>query len=504
MKCFRCGATVAEGSSFCGKCGTQVMDPEGSTLALPPVDDSDSLLHRVRHVFAGEYDVESEIGRGGMAVVFKAIEVAVHRPVALKVLPPELGLTVKAVERFKREGRLAGALDHPDITPVYRAGQTGGLLHIAMKYVEGRSLDRILEDQGALPIPVVLAVLRAAARALTYAHERDIVHRDVKGANILVDRDGRVLVSDFGVALQESDVTLTAAGTVIGTPAYMAPEQCAGRRALPQSDQYSLGVVAFQMLTGSVPFRSETLAGIMQHHFFTPIPDLSRVRHDIPARLIDVVNRMLAKDPAQRFASTRELLIAIGAVPYTETERHESERLLRELARGTVIDRVRTEEIPAPPDIPTMLIEPAPPHAVRWTRTRAASALAAFALIASVALWARGAGRPPAVSPPPDSVLAPESAAVADGPRTEDSARTASTAPARGKLRLLTSPPDARILVDGRMRDVGSLFDHPVAPGSHRISVQAAGYRSFDTTVVVASGATVSLGRVRLEVLGPQ
>src|SRR5256886_15054314 len=179
---------------------------------------------------------------------------------------------------------MVAEIDHPNIIPVYRVGQIGGILFIVMKFVEGKSLDAILQEQGALSVPVTLHVLRAAARALAYAHACGIVHRDVKGANILIDSDGRVMVSDFGVALRSADVTLTADGTVIGTPPFMSPEQCAGRRAGPQSDQYSLGIVAFQMLAGSLPFHADTLAGVMHHHFFTPVPDLTLVRDDLPAQ----------------------------------------------------------------------------------------------------------------------------------------------------------------------------------------------------------------------------
>src|SRR2546422_2018193 len=213
---------------------------------------------------------------------------------------------------------MVAEIDHPNIIPVYRVGQIGGILFFVMKFVEGKSLDAILQAQGALSVPVTVNVLRAAARALAYAHACGIVHRDIKGANILVDRDGRVLVSDFGVALRSADVTLTVDGTVIGTPPFMSPEQCSGQRAGPQSDQYSLGIVAFQMATGGVPFRADTLAGIMQHHFFTPVPDVRAARDDVPAALIDVLHVALAKEPAARFASTRDMLAAIEAVPVPE------------------------------------------------------------------------------------------------------------------------------------------------------------------------------------------
>src|SRR5207245_5843325 len=196
------------------------------------------------------------------------------------------------------------------------------------KFVEGQSLAALLQEQGALSVPVTLHVLRAAARALAYAHACGIVHRDVKGANILIDSDGRVMVSDFGVALRSADVTLTADGTVIGTPPFMSPEQCAGRRAGPQSDQYSLGIVAFQMLAGSVPFHADTLAGVMHHHFFTPVPDLGLARDDVPGSLGDGGRRALHKDPERRFKTPRDLLTASEATPFCEPDRQKREPAL--------------------------------------------------------------------------------------------------------------------------------------------------------------------------------
>src|SRR5438046_3558435 len=222
-----------------------------------------------------------------------------------------------------------------------------------MKFIDGRSLDVIIDAQGALPVPVVLYVLRGTCRAAAYAHDCGIVHRDLKGANILVDRDGRVMVSDFGVALRSSDVTLTADGTVIGTPPFMSPVQCAGRRAGPQSDQYALGIVAFQMLTGAVPFQADTLLGIMHHHFFTPVPDVRLVRDDVPSALIDVLHVALAKEPGARYASTRDMLTAVEAIPFSEADRRESERLLRALGAASLGAKVALRPLPTPPSGPT-------------------------------------------------------------------------------------------------------------------------------------------------------
>ena len=491
-KCFKCGADVAPDASFCARCGTRTSDPREATLLLP-VENQDELLKRVRMVLAGEYEVEHELGRGGMGVVFKATEIGLGRTVALKVLPPELGLTPRAVERFKREARMVAELDHPNIIPVYRVGQVGGVLHIAMKFIEGRSLDVIIDAQGALPVPVVLYVLRGTCRAAAYAHDCGIVHRDLKGANILVDRDGRVMVSDFGVALRAADVTLTADGTVIGTPPFMSPEQCAGRRAGPQSDQYSLGIVAFQMLTGAVPFHADTLPGIMHHHFFTPVPDVQLVRDDVPSALIDVLHVALAKEPGARYMSTRDMLAAVEAIPFSEVDRRESERTLRALAAGAPVGKVATRLLPALPESPTLAMGlPAPPPRRRPSRRRAR--LAAVGAMASVAVgaawWISRAGGTPAPPPPPGLTAAPPPAAA---PRSSPRAPSPT-----GKLRMLTSPPDAEILVDDRRLEVGSVFDQEVAAGPRRLRVRAPGYQTFDTSIVVPRGETLRLGRIVL------
>jgi len=507
MKCFRCAAEVPDASRFCGTCGAQMSDPQGNTLVVPPEEEG-HLLERIRRVFAGEYEIEAEVGRGGMGIVLKATEVALNRTVALKILPPDMGITAQAVERFKREACLVAELDHPNIIPVYRAGQLGGILHIVMRYVEGLTVAAIAEHQGPLPVPVVLAVLRASTRALAYAHERDIVHRDVKGGNILVDQSGRVMVSDFGVALRASDVTLTVAGTLVGTPAYMSPEQCSGRRALPQSDQYSMGVVAFELLAGAVPFSSETLPGLIQHHLFTAPPDLREVRDDIPAELIAIIERALRKDPGARFPTTQDMLTAVEAIPFGEAERQASEGAMQALARQTPVPAISARALPALPTTPTLLVAPVRPQRARPPSRRAvwtgvAGVGVAAALIA-VLTW------PAAVPENPEaagSTTQGGTTSVADSvaaPRPERSAPPpAREATPTGLLRIHTAPTSAEILVDGRRVAIGSFVDKPVAAGPRRIQVRAPGYQAFDTTIVIEAGATHTVGRVVLPERGP-
>jgi serine/threonine-protein kinase len=297
-------------------------------------EPGEALLASVRRALAADYEVEREVGRGGMAVVFKGREKELERTVALKVLPPDLAPVSSIADRFKREARLAASLDHPNIIPVYRVGYTGGVLYMAMKYIDGRALDGLVAPQGPLPLPVVLTVLRATARAMAYAHEHGIVHRDIKGANILIDRNGRVIVSDFGIARAMESAALTATGLMIGTPHYMSPEQCAGKVAGAQADQYALGIVAYQLLTGAVPFDGESLPEILQQHCFTPAPDPSIARPDSPAILTAIVHRLLAKEPEQRFGSTADLVAALDNIPFTESERAAGESALKALVRA--------------------------------------------------------------------------------------------------------------------------------------------------------------------------
>jgi len=494
VNCFRCGTAIPEGARFCASCGTLAVDPHDATVVME-TEDTEVLFHRVRMVLAGEYDVERELARGGMGVIFKATEVGLRRSVALKVLPPELGVSVKTAERFKREARMVAELDHPNIIPVYRVGQLGGIFFIAMKFIEGRSLGLIIDTQGALPVSVALHVLRGATRALAYAHGRHIVHRDIKGANILVDQDGRVTVSDFGVALRASDVNLTADGTVIGTPPFMSPEQCAGRRTGPQSDQYSLGIVGFQMLSGAVPFHADTIAGMMQHHFFTPAPDIRQARDDVPPALAEVLNRTLQKDPAARFPSTRDMLAALEAIPFSESDRGESERALRQLAQGAVIAKVPARALPPLPERPTLSLAPAAPRKrrlpVRVGIAASGVLLLGLALGVMRLTARRGDATPgPAPIPAPSPTTQTASPPVAVQPRAQP--------PPGGKLRLLTSPPDAEILIDGRRVGVGSAYDLPLVVGERRLEVRAAGYKPFDTTLVVTAGSTFALGRITL------
>lgn len=514
-QCQRCGAAIAPGSRFCPSCGRQVLDPGAATLVVGATDDA--LLAEVRHALSGEYDIDREVGRGAMAVVYRATEAGLGRRVALKVLPPEMTLNRELTERFKREARLAASLEHANIIPVYREGQAGRFLFMAMKFIEGRSLDDVIASQGPLPVPVALHVLRSATSALAYAHERGIVHRDIKSANILVDRDGRVVVTDFGIARAAEDASLTSTGTMVGTPYFMSPEQCAARRIGPQSDQYSLGVVAFQMLTGGVPFQAESLPGIMHHHFYTQVPDLTTARLDVPLSLRELIDRALAKKPEGRFASTHAMLAAVEAVPFSEDDRRQGLAHLRDLAHGAPIPVVGISALPALASsirlTPPQASPPVPPRAAslsRWT----------IGVIVATVVGAGGAAavvlrRAPAPLPALTAVVvAPPLTPPIEQPRSAtpapiDSVRRVVQAPvaapkAVGRLRVRAFPADAEIRVDGQLLGRGVVLDSTVRVGSRRLRVSAPGYRSFDTTVTVIADEITALARIALPTQDPE
>ena len=452
--------------------------------ATPTSEHPDELFQLVKWELIKDYDVEAELGRGGMAIVYRATEIDLGRTVALKVLPPEIAIGASMSDRFKREARMAASLDHPNIIPVYRVGNVGKIFFIAMKYIEGRPLDSVIEQQGAFPVPVALHVLRGAAHALAYAHEHGIVHRDIKGANILIQKDGRPVVSDFGVARAVEDKSMTATGAVIGTPYFMSPEQCAGKQVGPQTDQYSLGVVAFQLLTGAVPFDADSLPAIMQHHWFTPVPEISGVRDDVPRELLEIIYRALAKDPKQRFASTSDMALALDAVPLDEKDRQWGAAMLKELANGTTIPKVRTGALP--PLQETMRLS-APslrriqePERRRRSLLTGALALGGAVLVLSAAgyWWSSQSSRDASAVARSDST-AP--VAVLSG-ATDSAAAAADAVPdtGTGTVRIRGLPSGARLLIDGKSVS-GGRMDLPA--GTHDYTISGTGYRTETGTI---------------------
>ncbi len=274
------------------------------------------VIDALRRATIGEYEVMGLLGRGGMATVYLAHDIALDRKVAIKVMSPHLVSGEGMAERFKREARTAGSLSHPHIIPIYAVKEAGDLLFFVMKFVEGRPLDSIIHEVGPLPFPMVQSIMQQVGSALGSAHRRGIIHRDIKPANIMLDVDGWAVVTDFGIAKVADKQGLTMTGATVGTPSYMSPEQCAATKELgPASDQYSLGVVAYEMLSGRLPFAQESVMAIMYAHFNEPPPPILTARADCPPAIAAAVMRMLEKEAEKRWPTVEAAVAAFGAAP---------------------------------------------------------------------------------------------------------------------------------------------------------------------------------------------
>jgi len=268
----------------------------------------------LQEALAGEYSLERELGRGGMGIVYLAREVQLDRLVAIKLLPRSLADRPDVRERFLREARMAASLSHPHIVPIYRVGEAKGLVYFVMAYVNGETLGERLRSRGPLPITVATRLFREVTWALSYAHGRGIVHRDVKPDNILIEADtGRALVTDFGIARGAEQNEITDPGRVMGTAHFMSPEQGASAPVDGRSDFYSLGVVTYLAVSGKLPFDAPSVPALLAKHATENAPALTSVAPTIPASLASVIERCLRKNPEERWASGEALVEALDA-----------------------------------------------------------------------------------------------------------------------------------------------------------------------------------------------
>lgn len=361
------GATQAMGAA-----GT----PANTTATSAAERVQQRMMEQLKAATLGEYEILSELGRGGMATVYLAHDISLDRKVAIKVMSPALLDGEGAVERFKREARTAGALSHPHIIPIHAVKESGELLYFVMKYVEGRPLDDVVRSQGRLPVPMVVQILNEVAGALAYAHRKGVVHRDMKPSNIMLDDDGWAVVTDFGIAKVAQKEALTLTGSTVGTPAYMSPEQCAGAKDISgKSDQYSLGIVAYELLTGRVPFSSDSLMGFFLAHMNDAPPPIEQVRNDCPAQLTRTIERMMAKAPEERFASLDDVVAALGGLQKADTR--EATRVSMSALARVSDGRPRVDDF-VPPE------SPPPTNEASRPRTEAMR-------IGALPVWAYGA-----------------------------------------------------------------------------------------------------------------
>lgn len=287
----------------------------------------------------GKYEIIDQIGHGGMAAVYKGYQPDIDRYVAIKVLPPHPGQNEQYTTRFRLEARTIARLQHPHILPVFDYGVENDVFYLVMAYVGGGSLSDLI-DRGPMPLHHVDKLLRQVASALDYAHRSGIIHRDIKPDNILMDNEGHALLADFGIVkLLEGETQLTATGGMVGTPAYMAPEQCQGLEVTGRSDIYALGVVAYEMITGKQPFTADTPMQVVLKHVTEPVPHINQIMDGLPEKLESVMMRVLAKDPNDRHTSATEFVQDFTRAIYGDDAVGE---LARRLGTGSFTTQTRT------------------------------------------------------------------------------------------------------------------------------------------------------------------
>ena len=383
LTCAHCGSDLASGDRYCPQCGAESLvcaacsrpllatdlscphcgTPTSSTLRLDNFPSSGEdvspmadILERLRRATLGEFEIGRELGRGGMAAVFLAHEIALDREVAIKVMAPGLLLGEGMVERFRHEAITIAHLHHPNIVSVYSVRHAEGLHYFIMRYVPGRSLEQVLLRAGRLPLATIRSILFQVGSALQYAHRSRIIHRDIKPANILVDLDGNAIVTDFGIAKAATRPSHTLTGALVGTPAYMSPEQCSGLEVSEASDQYALGAVAYELVTGAPPFAGSTLTVMQSHVERAPAP-VRAAREDCPPELEAAILRMLAKDPAERWPRLADALAALGAAALDDEAPARTELIAHVAAEGG------GASMDAPPTSPAPRTRPSQPGA---------------------------------------------------------------------------------------------------------------------------------------------
>ena len=478
--CDHCATELPDEARFCFVCGADLLDTAGAPAVArrSPEEAIGELKARLTSTLDGRYRIRKVLGSGGMGVVFLADDLSLARPVAIKVLPDDLAADKKVVARFRREAKTAASLDHPGIIPVLAVESDGGLHYFIMKYVAGRTLEELLQGGRPLPIPFVTQVLRDAAAALAHAHANGVVHRDVKPANIMLEDDDRVILTDFGIskvtAAASSEATtaarLTDLGMVVGTPHYMAPEQAVGHAVDGRTDQYALAVVGFEMLAGRVPFDDVTPHAIIQRHINAAPPDLAALRPDAPANLVATISRGLLKAPANRFATMNEFGAALAGAGSRATANVE---FTVPIANASVT-----------------VAEPTAPRARRRQRRSLAPWFAVAAIVLSgagaAAAWVSG-GRETEkqvakVAPVRPTTAKPKTPATSPG---KDTRR-------RSAALSVESKPRATIFINDMRAGDTPLVNRQLTVGrEYRIRVERAGYRTRRETITPAGSAPI-------------
>jgi protein kinase-like protein/PEGA domain-containing protein len=511
MNCPSCQAENEAFATACATCGTSLETP---TALVVSVDLSPGTL------FDSRYEILGPLGRGGMGMVYKARDRTLDEIVAIKVLRPDFAQDPKMAERFKSEIKLARKVRHKNVCAIHDYGEDRGLLYISMEMVEGVDLKRILKEAGGLPHPEAYDIAIQVAEGLQAVHEAGIIHRDLKTPNIMRDSRGVARLMDFGIAKREGGGgggASTATGHILGTPEYMSPEQAQGQKVDFRSDIYALGVVIYEIFTGHVPFRGDTPISTILKHLHDAPPLEGAAGGPIPADLRQVLRKSLAKDPAERYATARDLaeglrdarspsrrqqLLATGALRAPTlpgvAAAGRGWRLAPWLAGVSVVvgiaaflawPRARpVETIPSPSPS-------APPTTASATVAAVAPSLSVAAPSPSHAPAAASVtpSQPPRPRSTPPAQRAMEMSTPAASPSPPAALPPSSNAEVAVGLLQVAVRPWAEVSVDGNVVGTTPLDRISLSPGVHRIRVQHPAYEPVERSVKIRSGETAKL-----------
>ncbi len=483
--CPQCGVTLDALTTACARCGAVI------TGGGHDGERAERVRQRLQAQIGDAYQLGALIGRGGMGIVFRAREVALDREVALKVLAFDPLLNPEAFTRFEREARLAARLDHPHIVPIFAVGQGDGAAFYTMRFVRGGSLETLIAEKGALAPDAAIRLLGEVAAALDYAHGQGIVHRDIKPANILLSEGGHAMVADFGIARAfAGDAVTSTSGShtgVVGSPAYMAPEQWRGDKPDGRADQYALGVLAFELMSGRRPFRDVSMQELLRMHLNEQPPALDSVRQGLPPHVGQAILRAMAKEPSDRFPTVSAFVAALAGKGATAV---------------------------APSAPPPRVARDAP--ASRQGRQWLGNALAAVLVLTAIAVGVNELRKPaehaPAAAAPASDTLAERLARELEETRkiALDAQRRAERAEALQRSDARARTPAAsrvghvsvavrggapRLLIDGKESAPSTPALIEVPPGRHVVRVEGAGkqYQPAQYVIDVGAGDTSRL-----------
>jgi serine/threonine-protein kinase len=479
LACPACGGALEAFAATCRWCGA----------AVTPGTEAERqarLREKVQAAVGAAYVLLDEVGRGGMGIVFRARETALDREVALKVLAFDPLMAPQAFQRFEREARLAAKLDHPHIVPIFAVGHLADVAYYTMRYVAGGSLEGELGAGRAMAPDRALALLRQVGAALDYAHARGVVHRDIKPANVLLADAGHALVADFGIARAvqpgEGGAGTTSSG-VVGSPAYMAPEQWRAEAVDGRADQYALAIVAFEMLTGERPFRGAGVQDLLKMHLLEEPPDLTAKRPDLPAGVAAAIRRGMSKEPADRYGTASAFVDAVAA---GLAGRPVGRPAPARTTRGAALPPPQTARAAAAsrPRVPWLLV----------------GALAVLAAGVAVMVLARPGAEPtpaPVVAAPAPPVVTVPETVVVERQVAVPAAPTVARATARGVIAVGVRGGAAAVLVDGKemAATTPAVIELPV--GRHVITLRGAEGQTFlpaEYNVEVTARDTAALG----------